>query len=218
MCSIYEHCSLYLQRSKYVIMKNKEIQEQRMRDYFIQACKDLLKGEGLRSVSVRSVADRAGYSFATMYNYFRDINDLLFLCVSDFQNECNEFVAERVNKLPKGEARFRKAVQVYVEFFVEYPGVFELFFMARKGDLGNRENILAVINNSLKTATIDEWNYCIKQGEMTRTEVNNKLSLLQSWATGVLIHYINRMQPESYDEFIKAIKKEIKQIIQSGQA
>jgi len=206
-----------LQCSKYVTMKNKELQEQRMREYFIQACKDLLKGEGLRSVSVRSVADRAGYSFATMYNYFRDINDLLFLCVNDFQNECNEFVAERLQKLPMGEARFRKAVQVYVEFFVEYPGVFELFFMARKGDFGNRENILEVINNSLKTATIDEWNYLIKQGEMSRSEVNNKLSLLQSWATGVLIHYINRLQPESYEEFQKIIKREIRQLLPSGQ-
>ena len=206
-----------MQCSKYVTMKNKELQEQRMREYFIQACKDLLKGEGLRSVSVRSVADRAGYSFATMYNYFRDINDLLFLCVNDFQNECNEFVAERLQKLPMGEARFRKAVQVYVEFFVEYPGVFELFFMARKGDFGNRENILEVINNSLKTATIDEWNYLIKQGEMSRSEVNNKLSLLQSWATGVLIHYINRLQPESYEEFQKIIKREIRQLLPSGQ-
>ena len=206
-----------MQRSKYVTMKNKEIQEQRMRDYFIQACKDLLKGEGLRSVSVRSVADRAGYSFGTMYNYFRDINDLLFLCVNDFQNECNEFVAEQVHKLPFGEARFRKAVQIYVEFFVEYPGVFELFFMARKGDFGNRENILEVINNSLKTATIDEWNYLIKQGEMSRSEVNNKLSLLQSWATGVLIHYINRLQPESYEEFQKIIKREIRQMLPAGQ-
>lgn len=205
-----------MQCSKYAIMKNKEIQEQRMRDYFIQACKDLLKGEGLRSVSVRSVADRAGYSFGTMYNYFRDINDLLFLCVNDFQNECNEFVAERVHKQPFGEARFRKAVQIYVEFFVEYPGVFELFFMARKGDFGNRENILEVINNSLKTATIDEWNYLIKQGEMSRSEVNNKLSLLQSWATGVLIHYINRLQPESYEEFQKIIKREIRQMLPAG--
>lgn len=198
-------------------MKNKELQEQRMREYFIQACKDLLKGEGLRSVSVRSVADRAGYSFATMYNYFRDINDLLFLCVNDFQNECNEFVAGQVHKLPMGETRFRKAVQVYVEFFVEYPGVFELFFMARRGDLGNRENTLEVINNSLKAATIDEWNYLIKQGDWSRSDVNNRLSLLQSWATGVLIHYINRMQPESYEEFQKSIKREIKQILPSTQ-
>jgi AcrR family transcriptional regulator len=194
-------------------MSNKEIQEQRMREYFIQACKDLLKGEGLRSVSVRSVADRAGYSFATMYNYFRDINDLLFLCVSDFQKECNEFVAEHVKKSPLGEVRLQKAVQAYMEYFVEYPGIFELFFMARKIDFGNRENILALINNSLKSATAVEWDYCIQKGILTKTNAASKISLLQSYATGVLIHYINRLQPDSYDDFTRKIKKEIKTIL-----
>ncbi|MPM01816.1 hypothetical protein SDC9_48056 [bioreactor metagenome] len=198
-------------------MKNKEIQEQRMRDYFIQACKDLLKGEGLRSVSVRSVADRAGYSFATMYNYFRDINDLLFLCVSDFQNECNEFVAERVKKQSPGEARLRSAVQAYLEYFVEYPGIFELFFMARKIDFGNRENTLEVINNSLKTATTADWEYCISKGCFTKAGAASKLNLMQSYTTGALLHYINRLQPESYEEFMKMIKKDIRQLLSEKQ-
>ena len=49
-------------------MKNKEIQEKRMRDYFIQATREILKGEGIESISVRNIADRAGYSYATLYN------------------------------------------------------------------------------------------------------------------------------------------------------
>jgi AcrR family transcriptional regulator len=69
-------------------MKNKEIQEQRMRGYFIQATKNILKGEGLKSISVRNIADQAGYSYATLYNYFKDVNELIFLCVNDFQEEC----------------------------------------------------------------------------------------------------------------------------------
>ena len=53
-------------------MEKKEIQEQRMRGYFIQATKEIIKGEGIKSVSVRNIADRAGYSYATLYNYFKD--------------------------------------------------------------------------------------------------------------------------------------------------
>ena len=59
-------------------MKNKELQEQRMKGYFLQATKDMLKSEGLKSVNVRAIADRAGYSYATLYNYFKDINDLKY--------------------------------------------------------------------------------------------------------------------------------------------
>jgi DNA-binding transcriptional regulator YbjK len=66
-------------------VNRKQIQEQRMKSYFIQAAKDMLKGEGLKSLSVRSVADRAGYSFATLYNYFKDLNELIFVCVKIFR-------------------------------------------------------------------------------------------------------------------------------------
>ena len=54
-------------------MKNKDVQEMRMKNYFIQATKEILKSEGIKHVSVRSVADRAGYSYTTMYNYFKEI-------------------------------------------------------------------------------------------------------------------------------------------------
>ena len=41
-------------------MQKKEIQEQRIKGYFIEAAKEMLKGEGLKSISVRNIAERAG--------------------------------------------------------------------------------------------------------------------------------------------------------------
>ncbi|NLT49326.1 MAG: TetR/AcrR family transcriptional regulator, partial [Ignavibacteria bacterium] len=41
-------------------MTKNEIHEKRMKEYFIQATKELLKGEGLKVVSVRNVAEQAG--------------------------------------------------------------------------------------------------------------------------------------------------------------
>ena len=82
-------------------MDKKEIQERRMKGYFIDATKELLKGEGLSAVSVRSVADKAGYSYATLYNYFKDLNDLIFECVRDFQTEWECFFSIRTDSNPK---------------------------------------------------------------------------------------------------------------------
>lgn len=196
-------------------MKNKEIQEKRMREYFIQATKDLLKGEGLRSVSVRSVADRAGYSFATMYNYFRDINELLFHCVSDFQDECNAFVAERVSKLKPGDNRLKLSVVAYMEYFSEYPGIFELFFMARGIDLGNKPSTLSVINNSLYSACRPDIEYCIANRMWTKKEIEEKMRFLQSFCSGSMLHYLNRMSPSSYAEFISNARMDIEVVFAS---
>ena len=56
-------------------MRNRQIQEERIKTYFLDSAKNLLRAEGLKGVSVRNVAYRAGYSYATLYNYFKDIND-----------------------------------------------------------------------------------------------------------------------------------------------
>src|SRR5512133_1434274 len=86
-------------------MKNKEIQEQRMRGYFIQAAKEILKGEGLRSLNVRHIADKAGYSYATLYNYFEDVNELTFLCVNDFYEECRRHAIAEAETRTVGKDR-----------------------------------------------------------------------------------------------------------------
>lgn len=79
-------------------MRNRQIQEERIKTYFLDAAKNLLRAEGLKGVSVRNVAYRAGYSYATLYNYFKDINDLLFRCVEDFCQEVGDFVAARTER------------------------------------------------------------------------------------------------------------------------
>ena len=43
-------------------MRNRQIQEERIKTYFLDAAKNLLRAEGLKGVSVRNVAYRAGYS------------------------------------------------------------------------------------------------------------------------------------------------------------
>ena len=62
-------------------MDKKSILEQRMKGYFIQAAMEILRGEGIKDLSVRNVAEKAGYSYATLYNYFKDLNELLSLCI-----------------------------------------------------------------------------------------------------------------------------------------
>lgn len=50
-----------------------------MMGYFIDAANQIIENEGIESVTIRKVADIAGYNSATLYNYFNDLNHLLFL-------------------------------------------------------------------------------------------------------------------------------------------
>ncbi|MDP4092633.1 MAG: TetR/AcrR family transcriptional regulator, partial [Bacillota bacterium] len=57
---------------------NKELQKSRMKKYFIDAAKEILVNEGVSNVSVRKVGEVTGYSYATIYNYFKNLDHLLW--------------------------------------------------------------------------------------------------------------------------------------------
>lgn len=193
-------------------MNKKEIQEERVRRYFIDATKAIIKGEGIRGVSVRSVADHAGYSFATIYNYFRDVNILLFECIQDFQQECQEFTAE-TTEVSDCRSRLKARVKAYVRYFTEYPGVFELFYTARAGDLGNKESTLDIIERSLDSVCNNDWEECISSGSLTREKSMEIKARLRYAVTGLLVMYLNRRRPADYQEFLQNLEQQLDWIL-----
>ncbi len=118
----------------------KAIQEERMKGYFLTSAKELIRGEGLRVVSTRNVAERAGYSYVTLYNYFKDIRDLIFSCVEDFMEECREFVAKEVHGTVSGEKALIAISCGYAKFFVQYPGIFDLFYQERTNQIATAKS------------------------------------------------------------------------------
>ncbi|MHA4809022.1 TetR/AcrR family transcriptional regulator [Flavitalea flava] len=197
-------------------MKNKELQEQRMRGYFLQATKELLKGEGLKSISVRSIADKAGYSFATMYSYFKDVNDLVFLCVHDFQEEAKQFVKEQIKKKEKGIKSLRAAIRAYADFFIQYPGIFDLFFIEKIGDIKGKKPVLDTIQYSLDSVCEEEWNYCLSKGLISVENAELLKSQLRYTVTGLLTLYLNRRTPPSYTEFVNLLNQQLDIVLEPG--
>ncbi len=194
-------------------MKNKEIQEKRMKGYFIQATKEILKGEGIQSLSVRNIADQAGYSYATLYNYFKDVNDLLFYCINDFQEECQSFVEEHTKKELKGIERLKSTVLAYMRYFIEYPGIFDLFYLVKMDGLGNKASTIQIINNSLENICANDWDYCLSHDIIQTAETEVLKTQLKYTVTGLLLFYLNRISPDSYPEFIENASNQINHVL-----
>jgi AcrR family transcriptional regulator len=199
-------------------MKNKEIQEKRMKEYFIQATKEILKGEGIQSISVRNIADKAGYSYATLYNYFKDVNDLIFLCVSDFQEECKMYVTQQTKKNNRGIEKLKQSILAYMGYFTDYPGIFELFYIAKVGDFGNKQNTIDLIAKSLDAVCETEWNYCLQHNLLTVAEIENLKSPIRYLVVGMLLLYLNRRTPASYTEFMQNAANQIDQLFEKNGA
>lgn len=110
-------------------MANKELQRERMKGYFIEAAKNIILDEGVDGMTVRRVAEDAGYGYTTLYNYFENLNDLLWQTSMSIM----QGLEVQVSGLDK-EASFEKRdlvemVLIYMHYMFDNPNVFKLFFM-----------------------------------------------------------------------------------------
>jgi len=184
-----------------------------MRAYFIESTKGLLRSEGLKSVNVRSVAENAGYSYATLYNYFKDLNELIFECVKDFQGECETLITAKTGQLEHGKGKIAIIVQEYITYFTEYPGIFELFFTERMTNMGKQKSTSELIYTFLDRLCDEEWTFCIYHGQLTTEEVVGKKKQLRYAVMGLLLFYLHRMQPDSYADFSAEVNEQVNKII-----
>lgn len=190
-------------------MKNKEIQEERVRGYFIQAANEILRGEGISNLSVRNVAEKAGYSYATLYNYFKNIDELLSVCIFDFIEEGKIFILKETKNIPKGKDKLEAIIKSYIKFFIQYPGIFELFYSAKLNGKNSRELIVTF----LEELCSEDWNYLISEGKFTEEEVSIKKDTIKYVITGLLVLYNNLHFPNDYEQFQFKVKTQIESII-----
>lgn len=54
------------------------MKRKRVMMYFINAADELIKEKGIGNITLREVASRAGYNSATIYNYFENLDHLIF--------------------------------------------------------------------------------------------------------------------------------------------
>lgn len=115
-----------------MIEKNRRvhIKQQRIMKYFIEAAEEIIKNEGMEAVTIRKAADLAGYTSATLYNYFDNLSHLVFLANMHHLEEYN-------NNLLMCIANCKNSIEIYMAvckcFSVhayEKPEIFELLFFS----------------------------------------------------------------------------------------
>lgn len=173
-------------------MNRKELQRQRMIGFFVSAAIELIDNEGVSAVSARRVAELAGYSYATIYNYFRDINHLLWHCLPEYVNRVSALMQPEVLPGPTGVAKLRQSVRAYAEFFLSHPESFRFMFMADLGEMP--EDISQSVNESgppFVSIIQRLLEQCAAEGSLQAADIPAVIALLTFTVNGALMFYIN---------------------------
>lgn len=115
--------------------RKKQLQKQRMIHYFIDAAVRIIDEEGIDGVSIRKVADIAGYNSATLYNYFDDLPHLLFYASLTYMEEYIDDLPNYIRYVENAEDMYLMVWDVFLDHAFLKPSIYRtLFFSDLKRD------------------------------------------------------------------------------------
>jgi AcrR family transcriptional regulator len=100
-----------------------------LRESILEAARSLIRDEGLRSVTMRRIADAIDYSPASLYAHFPSRDALLAeLCQEGFA-ELRLALEQAAGDATEPRVRLRALASAYVRFALEHPQTYRLIFM-----------------------------------------------------------------------------------------
>jgi len=109
----------------------RSLKQQRVCSYFVQSAKEIILLEGVEGVSVRKVAECAGYTFSTIYKYFRDLEALLrevkAVMIQDLFADMQNAMPAKLLELDD----IKRLNRFYAAYYLERPHVFQFFYSFR---------------------------------------------------------------------------------------
>ncbi|GAB6099232.1 TetR/AcrR family transcriptional regulator [Halanaerocella petrolearia] len=107
---------------------------------FIKATTQIIEEEGIEAVTIRKVADIAGYNSATIYNYFDNSNQLVSLAAVKFINNYIKALPDYIKNADNTLDRFILIWKCFCEYCFKQP---KLYYAVFTENIGNQpENLM----------------------------------------------------------------------------
>jgi AcrR family transcriptional regulator len=172
------------------------VEQELSRERILDAARELFVSEGYRSVSMRKIAAKLGYSHGSIYYYFQDKAELFYaLVVEDF----NALIARQTNLLFRLQQRdvhaLKQLMLEFVRFGLDNPHHYEIMFLIRDPELKRYSRTEQAENMNLFASIIQE---CLN-GHPEREKLQFSLPWNLFMALHGLITYAIQFE-QTYDE------------------
>jgi AcrR family transcriptional regulator len=132
-----------------------KIKQRRIIKYFIDAANKIIKKEGIKAVTIRKAADLAGYTSATLYNYFDNLQHLVFLATMTYLEEYNAALPQYLKGNANAIERYMMVCRCFAEYSYSDPEVYELLFFSNSSD--KLEEYNRQYYELFPEKTVDDW-------------------------------------------------------------
>lgn len=209
------------------------IKTKRILKIFIEATAEIIKKEGIEEVTIRKVADIAGYNSATIYNYFENCNQLISFAAMKFISNYVQALPDYFNQENNTLENFLAIWKCFCKYCFQDPKIYYAVFTEDIGgqsknlinnyyslfpeDLGNPpEEVMPMLmqSNFIERCRISIAP-CIEEGYFTEQEAKEINEMIRLTYQGMLSLLINNRVDYSTQEATDRTMKYIRRIINS---
>lgn len=112
-------------------MNKRTLKRHRSMGYFIEAAAQIMDEEGMEALTIRKVADLAGYNSATLYNYFKNLDELILYAsikhLKDYTSNLAKYTASAKNNVEK----YLKIWERFCRYSFANPQVYNMIFFSK---------------------------------------------------------------------------------------
>ena len=113
---------------------DKEEQKRQNARTFINAAQEMIESEGLENISVRKIAQKAGFHNSTIYLYFEDLDQLAMFASLKYFKEYSHSLELQSQKNLSPTENFLSIWELFVDTMLRKPHVFYNFFYGKRSN------------------------------------------------------------------------------------
>ena len=165
--------------------ERRNLKSELVRKAFAETARDIIIREGVAGVSARKVAEKTGYTFATIYNHFESMDELLWvardLLIRDIMVHMEMSGPKKASCMTDVRALFT----AYADYFIGNPQVFRFFYFHRL-DRGDRPVGMADHASALEDRARETFAFLLRSGDFRAEEIPVMMKILITAIHGLL--------------------------------
>jgi len=107
------------------------IKKKRVMMYFIEATQELILDEGLEKLSIKKIAEKAGYNSATIYNYFENLEVLILYASINYLKDYLNDLKNKITADMKAIEVYETVYRIFTKHSFEQPEIFHTLFFGK---------------------------------------------------------------------------------------
>ena len=119
--------------------------------------------------------------------------------------ECREFIQKGRKEKPRGAEGITAATSAYAQYFIQYPGAFELLYQQKPSDIATPGSSLEAVNAFFDSLMGDDWEIYRTRKKLSETALSRVRGVHRHAVHGLLSLYLNRRKQASYREFMEEL-------------